>query len=220
MKASSTHHHHNDLMATTPPSDSKIQGIVSSRLRRQAEHASRCSIGLTQWPSASRHRSEELTSAGESPSGIRSRHRCEKVTSAAESTSASRHRREKLTSEIDGTSCHIGIADIEGEELISAWADEAHHMSREELTSDRANEAHSRTSEVIMGRRSPPDISVDSRRLHQLHLCNGNCTSHTQAHPWLHHTSSSTSCMANSSRYLLDFCLHLQFYLYILLLYM
>ena len=114
MKPSSIHHHHNGLMTTTPPSELKFQGIISSQTRRQAEPASRSSIGLMQWPSAMR--------------SIASRHRCKEE----KLTSASGPRREKLTSE----ECR---RDVE-ERVTSAWADEAQHIQQQEPS--REDEPH------------------------------------------------------------------------------
>ena len=142
IKPSSTHHHHSDLMRMAPLSDDlNSQGIVSSQSRQQAEHASRSRNGLMQWPSTSRHRGDELTSAAASSTAriainrhqsqeeltsdaegaSASRHRSKDELTSAAQTSASRHRRGELTS----AKCHQDMA----EELTSAWADEAHFIA-------------------------------------------------------------------------------------------
>ena len=116
------------------------------------------------------------------------------------STSASRHPSEKLTSESDGTSCHIDIADIEGEELTSAWADEAHYIRRKELTSAWADDAH--------GIAHPKPSWADKAHQTALWIANAfvNCifamaTVHrTLKHINGFHTSSFKSTMGSSSR--------------------
>ena len=96
MKHPSMHHHHNDLMTTTPPSELKIQGVVSSQTQRQAEPTSRSRTGLMQWSSVvgsiiSSYRSEQLPSAAKS---ITCKHQCKEE----KLTSASGHREERLSS--------------------------------------------------------------------------------------------------------------------------
>ena len=86
----------NDLMTTTPPSESKIQGIVSSQTQRQAKPTSRSSIGLLQWSSAvgsviSSYCGEQLPPAAKS---IPCKHQCKEE----KLTSASRHQEERSSS--------------------------------------------------------------------------------------------------------------------------
>ena len=79
-----------------PPSELKIQGIVSSQTKRQAELTSRSSTGLMQWTSAVRsiissYRGEQLPSAAKS---IPCKHQCKEE----KLTSASRHQEEGSSS--------------------------------------------------------------------------------------------------------------------------
>ena len=110
MKLSSLHHHHNDLMTTTPPSELKIQGIVSSQTQRQAELTSRGSQCLLQWPSVAGSIinsccSQQPPSAGKN---IESIHLCREV----ELTSSSRFILEK--SESSGHCINISEGDDSG----------------------------------------------------------------------------------------------------------
>ena len=127
-----------------------------------------------QWPVASRHRSQELTSTVR---GIASRHRSEKLTSTARATLASRHRREKLTPE----ECHRDTK----ERMTSGWADEAQHIQQQKPS--REDESHG----ILQQKPSWADEAHQSIAFWSAaaNFINGIFTMAT-AHPTLIHTTA------------------------------
>ena len=127
MKPSSLHHHHNDLMTTTPPSELKIQGIVSSQTQRQAELTSRSSQCLLQWSSVAGSifnscRSQQPSLTGK---GIELIHLCKGV----ELTSSSRF---ILKSESSEHNINLSEGDVSG--ISSETSVDSHQEGRSSLT--------------------------------------------------------------------------------------